>query len=416
MSHHLKVAFWIRRTRTTHADQVPIILRITIGNERKDKHSGHSTDLKDWDSDKGMLLPRNPTNRAVNDLLDQMRFRLISVYGRLIQDSDCVTVDDLLKAYDNKTIGTYKLMELVKLHNEDFKARLTIDRTNSTYEKYLFTEQKLSGYLWKKYKVRDMPLNKLNLSFIREFYNYLYTTDNNCHNTIAKYLKNLKRIINYGIELEWISSNPFLGYKIGYKNTEQVVLSPEELETIRVREFSMYRLQLVKDLFIFQCYTGLSYVDMKLLTKQHIRTGPDGDQWIYLQRTKTGTRAAIPLFEHAREIMNRYNPKVNTDSKERIFPAYCIHKANAYLKEIADICGIEKNLTTHVGRRTFATTVLLNNGTPIEVISKVLGHLNIKTTQVYARVSDYLVKKEMQQVSQKIGIPKPKTSSSLPGK
>lgn len=415
MSHHLKVAFWVRKTRINHADQVPIILRITIGNERKDKHSGYSTSLKDWDPDKGMLLPRNPSNRAINELLDQMRFRLITVYGKLVQDSDYVTVDDLLKAYDNKTTGTYKLMDLVKQHNEDFRSRTNIDRTQSTYEKYLFTEQKLAGFLLKRYKLRDIPLNKLNLAFIRDFYNYLYLTDKNCHNTIAKYLKNLKRIINYGIEIEWLSSNPFVGYKIGYKHTEQVVLSPEELDKIRTKQFTMYRLQLVKDLFIFQCYTGLSYVDMKQLTKEHIRTGPDGDQWIYLQRTKTGTRAAIPLFEQAREIMNRYSQKDSGSQSEKIFPAYCIHKANAYLKEIADLCGIEKNLTTHVGRRTFATTVLLNNGTPIEVISKVLGHLNIKTTQVYAKVSDYLVKKEMAQVGRKIARPNPTSSSSLSG-
>lgn len=400
--HFLKISFWIRRSRAIQSDQVPIILRVHLGPERRDRHTGYFATPAEWDSVKGRLTGRSKTNATINEALDQLRVKLTLRFNQLSQFSAHVKLDQVLadSTQVNQEESSKTLIQLVKLHNEDFQSRLTVDRSESTYEKYLFTEDKLKRFLLARYKLNDIPLAKVNLQFVKEFQKYLMARDGNAHNTTTKYLKNLKRILNYGIEMEWIATNPIQAFKSGYKFTEQVILSREELDRIRNKQFTIERLQLVKDLFIFQCFSGLSYVDIKNLTHDRIKAGPDGDSWIYLERTKTGTRVAIPLLEPVKELIEKYrvNNRKHGDPN-LVFPAYCIHKANAYLKEVADLCGIEKNLTTHVGRRTFATTVLLGNGTPIEVISRVLGHLNIQTTQIYARVSDQLIKKEMNRIN-----------------
>ncbi len=399
MNDHIKVSFWLRKSRLNTESKAPVIMRLIVGPDRKDKHIGQYVYPKDWDTAKGRLFSKNPTNNVTNELLDQIYYKVIKIFNRLISDYETVTLEDLVNAYENKDATSHTLLELIKHHNQDFLSRTNIDRTKSTYEKYRFTDLKVRYFIWDKYNIKDISLNKLTLQFAKDFYAYMLTTDGISHNTVAKYIKNLKRVINYGVELEWIKTNPLALYKIGYKETEQVILSENELAAICKTSFDTPRLQLAKDLFVFQCYTGLSYNDIYELTPENISTGSDGSQWIYTTRSKTGTRAAIPLFNQAKEIIEQYQKTERRANKNRLFPGYQIQTMNDYLKKIAEVSGIKKNLTTHVGRRTFATTVLLHNGTPIEVISKVLGHLNISTTQIYAKVSDFLVKKEIDKVN-----------------
>lgn len=216
----------------------------------------------------------------------------------------------------------------------------------------------------------------------------------NKQNTVAKNVKNLKHIITYGIELDWLNKNPFTGFKCAYEETTQAILTNEELQRIENKTFELPRLELVRNLFLFQCYTGLSYVDMAKLTHQNIIKGNDTYDWLVLSRTKSKIPVRIPLLNNAKRIIFLYNEALLSESIT-LLPMYANQKMNSYLKEIADLCSIRKNLTSHVGRRTFATTVLLSNGIPIETVSKLLGHTNLRATQVYAKVVDSKISKEM---------------------
>ena len=203
---------------------------------------------------------------------------------------------------------------------------------------------------------------------------YLKNHDKNEHNTAVKYLQNLKKIINVGVINQWIKDNPFKQFKTGYKDVDRIYLTQHELNIIEEKTFRIPRLSFVKDIFLFQCYTGLAYSDMARLTVGHVSPGIDGNKWIIIRRKKTDVRAAIPLLPKAEELIQKYDSGSN-DPNKPLFSFYVIQKFNAYLHEIAELCEINKNLTSHVGRRTFATTIALANGISLETISKLLGIL-----------------------------------------
>jgi integrase len=228
--------------------------------------------------------------------------------------------------------------------------------------------------------------------------------EGNQHNTAAKYIKNLKHIMNFGVDLGWIPSNPTAGFICGFKETQQVILGPDELGRIESRRFQIPRLELARKMFVLQCYTGLAYADMAKLEKKHVEQGPDGKLWLNLRRSKTDTAIRFPLLKTAVDIIQDLSADVDINDLRLLPTSYCNQKMNAYLKEIADLCGIQKRLTTHVGRRTMASTVLLGNGVPIETISKILGHMKISTTQVYAKVGDKLLSKEMNQLEGRFSV------------
>ncbi|SDX56262.1 Site-specific recombinase XerD [Hydrobacter penzbergensis] len=233
--------------------------------------------------------------------------------------------------------------------------------------------------------------------FVSDFDYYLKHNDGNKHNTVVKYITNLKKIVNMAVTNGLLLKNPFVEYKSAYKDVERVYLTLPELKAIEQKEFKMERLRLVKDLFLFQCYTGLAYSDMAKLTDKDISTGVDGGKWIIIRRKKTDVRSAIPLLPMALTILGRYQGK-----ETKLLPCYAIQKFNSYLGEIADHCEVNKNLTSHVGRRTFATTVALANGVSIETISKILGHSSTKITHQYALVTDLKVSEEMKQLKGKL--------------
>jgi site-specific recombinase XerD len=319
--------------------------------------------------------------------------------------SESVTLEDIVNHYENKPSAPKRgLVQLMQQHNEEFKKRLSIDRTQSTYEKYIYTLQKVQAYISHRYKKQEIPLSSVDKKWINDFYLFMRKEEGNQHNTAAKYIKNLKHIMNFGVDLGWIPSNPTTGFICGFKETQQVILGPDELLRIVNKRFQIPRLELARKMFVLQCYTGLAYADMAKLEKKHMEQGPDGKLWLNLRRSKTDTAIRFPLLKTAVDIIQDLSADVGS-SDPRLLPAsYCNQKMNAYLKEIADLCGIEKRLTTHVGRRTMASTVLLGNGVPIETISKILGHMKISTTQVYAKVGDKLLSKEMNQLEGRFSV------------
>jgi site-specific recombinase XerD len=209
-------------------------------------------------------------------------------------------------------------------------------------------------------------------------------------------------MINMAVRMGWIEKDPFSLFKAKFIKKGREFLTKDELNTIEKRDFEIERLQMVKNIFVFSCYTGLAYIDVMRLTPDNVRKGIDGMNWIYTQREKTSTPVRVPILKKAQKIIDIYKNHPRSKVKGTLFPNFSNQKLNSYLKEIADLCGIKKNLTFHIARHTFATTVTLSNGVPIESVSKMLGHTDLRTTQIYAKVVEKKISDDMTLLQRKL--------------
>ncbi len=394
---NLNILFWLYKSKLNKQGEAPIYLRITYNKERKNISTGFNISPSKWDSNRGTVKGIKDNAIQVNAYISQTKAKIMELFNQMLKDGD-INLDTLVDKFFGRDTNNMTLMELVKHHNDDFNARIGTDYTFSTYEKYDILRRKLEAFIPLKYKKKDIRLKDLGHMFMADFDFYLKNHDKNEHNTTVKYLKNLKKILNVGVVNGWLDETPFDGYKATYKDVDRIYLTQSELDLIKRKDFKLERLQIVKDLFLFQCYTGLAYSDMAKLTTGNISPGIDGNKWIITRRRKTDVRAAIPLLPQAQEIIEKYHNEENI-SNSPLLPCYVIQKFNSYLHEIADICGIYKNLTSHVGRRTFATTIALANGIGLETISKILGHTTTKITAQYAVVTDHKIGQDMSRLS-----------------
>ncbi|MCF0075706.1 site-specific integrase [Dyadobacter sp. CY261] len=273
-----------------------------------------------------------------------------------------------------------------------------IDYAYATFQRYQTSLQRTENFLKWKFKVPDVHLADLNYQFISDFEFYLKTVCSCGHNSTMKYLSNFKKIVLICVKNDWLHKDPFFAYRMPKIGVDRVALSAEELLTIIKKKFITERLRLVRDIFVFSCYTGLAYVDVQKLRRSEIIIGIDGGQWLQIKRQKTESRSSIPLLPEAITILNKYENHPQCASTSRLLPVLSNQKMNAYLKEIADVCGIEKNIMFHLARHTFATTVTLSNGVPIESVSKMLGHRDLRTTQLYAKVIDSKISEGMKRL------------------
>jgi site-specific recombinase XerD len=242
----------------------------------------------------------------------------------------------------------------------------------------------------------------MRLSFVTEFEHYLLTKEKLQSNTSFKYIKNLKKVMRMCVDLDWIPSNPFDAFKCSYKDPKRILLTESEIENLINTQIEIPRLAEIRDVFVFCCYTGFAYSEVHSLSRNDLNIGMDGEYWITKYRKKTGERESVPLLPVALEIVNRYENHRRCKNSRKLLPVICNQLFNAYLKEIAIICRIQKSLTTHMARHTFATTITLSNGVPIETVSKMLGHSKISTTQIYAKVLDTKVSADMKQLKSKL--------------
>ena len=263
-------------------------------------------------------------------------------------------------------------------------------------------------FLREELKTDSVYLSELNYKFINDFADFLFAcwpkghVNAMSHNTVMKHLQRLRKIVTLAFHLEWVDKDPFIRWRPTFEKRERDFLNPNELKLIEDFKFYNDRLDRVRDLFIFSCYTGISFSDINDLTENHIRTGLDGQKWIFTFRNKTKTKVKIPLLDKALEILEKYHEHPMTETTQSLLPLITNVKVNLYLKEVADLCDLKKNLTFHMARHTFATTVTLSNGVPIETVSKLLGHTKIATTQIYARVLEDKLSKDMSELSRKL--------------
>ena len=267
-----------------------------------------------------------------------------------------------------------------------------------TYVRFEMSMRHTKNFILWKFNQDNIDIKKLDYHYISEYSFWLKSIRNCNQNSTVKYLSNFKKIVIYCMKNGWLASNPFVGFKMVKKEVIREILTLDEIQVLSSKEFTVERVSNVRDVFLFCCYTGLAYADIKKLKRSEIVKGIDGEQWIFTARKKTETPSHIPLLAPALYLIAKYENCTIAASNNLVFPVLSNQKMNAYLKEIADMCGIQKSLTSHIARHTFATTITLSHGVPIETVSMMLGHKSLRTTQIYAKVMDQKVSEDMQRL------------------
>lgn len=401
MKSNFHLLFYIRKQKNYKGGIMPIYMRITVNGKRVDMSAGRDCDPAKWNSRAGRAIGTKEEIKALNNYLDSLQTKLRNAHQVLIDANQTVTTESLQNQFTGKTQKSRFLMQLFREHNTNVKALIGNGFEANTLKGYNTSEKHLTGYLQKEYGKTDIEINKLDHAFITGFEFYLKAECKISGVSAAKYIKHLKKIVNHCIASNWLKQNPFINFKSSAKAKERTYLTQQELDAITSKKFAIERLAQVRDVFVFCCYTGLSYADVKKLRRNEIGIGMDGDKWIFTSRQKTDTSSRIPLLPAALEILNRYQDHPQCENQGLLLPVLSNQKMNAYLKEIADLSDVFKHLTFHLARHTFATTVTLSNNVPIETVSKMLGHTNIKTTQHYAKILDLKVSQDMALLKEK---------------
>src|SRR5690554_6692377 len=376
----------------------PIYVRIYVDGKKSEIFTDYWIKEIDWDNKKRLVKSRNKNADLINAFLNKIQTSIETDFF----NSRAQNIKTSALALKNKYLGidekpTQKtILDALDYHNTKMEEKLKIGQVaKKTHIRYVITKKKVEAFMKHQYKIKDIPLADLRLRFATEFEHYLLTNDNLHTNTAHKYIKNLKRIMNIAIGLDWIPSNPFNNFKCTYIAPKREVLTQEEIDRIRFKKIDIKRLAEVRDVFIFCCYTGFAYSDIYNFEYDAITKGLDGEFWLTTERQKTGVKESVPLLPVALEIIKKYRDHNYCVNKNRLLPVNSNQRYNGYLKEIADICGIKKKITSHIARHTFATTITLSNGVPIETVSSMLGHSSIRTTQIYAKVIESKVSEDM---------------------
>lgn len=394
--HTFTVIFFTRKSRSV-PNQLSIYVRITVDGQRAEISLKRNIPSKEWDSSRNRGRGGSQRIRALNAYLDSVYGELLDCHKELLEENRVVSSNAIKSRYLGEDDNSKTLRELIKYHNEN----MSIVLKKGTMKNYYTTEKYLHRFLGKKRKVNDVRLKQLNYAFVTDFEHFLRNYRDSKkrlllgNNGVMKHLERFKKMLNLAVKLEWMDKNPFNQFQLKYNKYDRQFLDEEELEQLESTELGNERLERIRDCFVFSCYTGLSYVDVKELNSNNIVKGIDGNHWISTKREKTDKPVKVPLLPKALEILEKYMQCPEMENKEGLLPISSNQKTNAYLKEIADSCDIDKNLTFHVARHTFATTVMLSNGVPIETVSKLLGHTKLSTTQIYARVVESKISEDI---------------------
>ncbi len=397
-----RVVFYLRSNYVNKEGKTSVMLRIYLNNERLSLGStGIAITASQWDKDKERIKGRTTDALSTNLQLDNIASGLQAIF-RKIEMSDELSLERIKSEFLGKKDEIDTFMQLFEKHNTDISKQVGISVSKATLQKYNVCKRHFSDFLDKQYKRNDLKLTELTYLVIREFDLYLRTVVGQNSNTATKTMKTFKTITLLGQKMGVLLHDPFMNHRFHLEPVNRGFLTDEEILLIANKEISIPRLELVRDIFIFSCFTGLAYIDVSNLTPDHIITLGD-KQWIMTQRQKTSVETNILLLDIPKAIIDKYCDNPAYPKREnKLFPILSNQKMNAYLKEIADLCGIKKNLTFHLARHTFAT-MSLSKGVPMESVSKMLGHTNIKTTQIYARITNKKIEHDMEELAGKLG-------------
>ena len=398
------LTFYLNRTKQKKNGECPVMLRININGQRVVLQTKRYLFPQNWDTNRYQMKGRTTEARVFNDYLEVLRMKAHQKYNELLSLNDNVTPQMLRDAILGINTAKAKMIiaDVWEEHVQRLKKLIGKENSYTTYQKYNTAKNHFVTFLQQYYRVSDISVKSVDYQMIQQYSLYLKTEKNCNHNTATKFLQMLKRITSTCIKNGWLLKDPFSSIRLTLKELDRPYLTEAELNKLLGFSSQIQRLNNVRDFFIFSCYTGLAYIDVKKLRRIEIEGNDESGYWIRTRRQKTGGRANIPLLPIPMEILKRYSRLNLLLPNDPVLPMLSNQKINAYLKEIADLCGIHKKLTFHIARHTFATTVTMLNGVPIESVSKMLGHKNIKTTQHYARIVDQKVGEDMKRLAERL--------------
>lgn len=386
--------FYAKKTKG-NPELSAIYLRITVKGKRAELSTGQTITTSSWNSKAGKLSGTGNQARTVNAFLDSIRLKFLQCNNELITANKEISCDSLKNRYlgiDEKKIT---IMEVFRDHNRQMEALIGKSFAHGTWERYQTSARHTVEFMQWKYNVEDMDVLEISPAFVSNYEFWLRTVKKCANNTAVKYIKNFQKIVNICLANDWIQKNPFTSYKAKLTPVTPNFLDENQLVVIQNKVFRTERLTLVRDMFLFSCYTGLAYIDIQKLTSDNISVGLDGARWISTKRTKTKIDVRLPVLLIAEEILLKYKDHPKCLNEGKVLPILSNQKMNEYLKEISDLCEIGFDLTFHTARHTFATTVTLSNGVPLETVSKMLGHSSLKMTQHYAKILDRKIGEDM---------------------
>lgn len=404
MATKIHLLFFAKKSRTTSQGTVPIYLRVSIQGKRMEVTINRFVLPNQWSFTTGRVKANIVAAKEINSHLENVRLQIHAYEQEILREGKDLTI----QAIRGKWFGTgdikHTLLEAIGVHNAEMEFLVGIDFKRSTLVKYKTTERHVQDFIHWKYNCMDILLGDLTIEFIKNLEFYLQGVKRLSINSRGKVLKNVKKIVGECADKGWLPRDPFLRFHVKHIDAKVPHLSADELQRIEEKNFSSERLAAVKDFFLFSCYTGFAYIDVASLTPEHLKADSDGKLWLVKDRQKTDISERVPLLPPAVKILEKYKDHPIAIQKGKLFPVPSNQKINAYLKEIADLCSIIPKLTFHIARHTFATTITLDNGVPMESISQMLGHKFIKTTQVYAKVSNKKIKEDMNEVFKKYSL------------
>ncbi len=394
------VMFLIQKGKLKSNGNAPIMARITVNGEMVHFSTRMDVQPERWLSKEYKTLGVSKEDKKINALLDDIRAAVVRRYYDFQAGGEVVSASRIKNALMGLNESSRKYLELCDLFLEDYaKLVETKGYGQESLFRYELTRRRVAEFISAEYKVADIPLADINKRFLDKLYVWLCGEKKLANNTAAKFIHRCSTIYRMALDNGWVKTNPFRAVKLHFDKVDRGYLTKEELARIMQKEFATKRLELIRDIFVFSCYTGFAYIDVTKLTTDMIEQWPDGNLWIKTHRQKTKTPVSIMLLDIPKMIIEKYAGQAKGD---KLLPVPSNQKCNDYLKEIAAVCNIDKQLSFHMARHTFATTITLSNGVPIESVSKMLGHTNIRTTQIYARITDQKINADMAVLAQKL--------------
>jgi site-specific recombinase XerD len=400
-SQTVTILFWLKKSKLRNK-KAPIYCRVTVYGKRVEISTGKFIEPENWNSELNLVVAKSEEAKAINKYLNLMENELLAKASELSYRDEHITAEKIRNLYKGVGKNEKMLLVIFKEHNDQMKQKIGIDVAKGTHTKFITIYTKVEKYIKTQYKVSDISIFELNNKFVVGLEHYLKVNEKIGLNTTMKYIQGLKKILNICVSNDWLVKNPFLNFKCPLKKVVREVLTDQELESLETKDFEIKRLEEVRDVFLFCCYSGFAFIDVLNLTTNELHIGIDGLKWIFTNRQKTDVNLNVPLLPQALKIIKKYENHPCRIIENKLLPVKSNQKMNAYLKEIADICRIKKPLTMHIARHTFATTITLSNGVPIETVSRMLGHTKLATTQIYAKVLENKVSEDMLNLREKL--------------
>ncbi|MDP1726865.1 MAG: site-specific integrase [Bacteroidota bacterium] len=402
MTPTFSILFYIRKDKSIDDETTaPIYCRITINGKRAEFSTKRNVPISKWKPGSESVTGTNEFAKATNHYLSQVKSQLHEFYARLQRDEKVITAPILKKVYFGLDKVDYGLFKLFEDHNYQIKELIGQKYAAGTHQRYQTTFEHIKKYIAFKYHRTEFNVREIDYDFITGLDHYLRVKHHCSNNTALKYIKNFRKLVILAKSKGLITSDPFNNFKTKLEPVERGYLTEEELNSIAGKVITNTRIDQIRDIFLFQCYTGLAYIDIKQLKRSQIIKDEEGKQWIRTHREKTNTLVKVPIFPVAFRIIEKYQNHPECEEGGLVLPVKSNQKMNVYLKELGGICDIEKNMSSHLARHTFATTVTLKNGISLEVVSTMLGHKKLSTTKIYAKMLDERVGNEMGKIADK---------------